>query len=511
MKLSLHTEQLLALALQHPLHRNPRPLGHNLRNILRSHGFRDYRVFDACLAGIKLIYFLLSLCHFPVAYLGNTSIVTGTLGIVGLYLVVLHLLACLLESRKDILFLIPAASEDIPLLTKLLKLLLNLIHLERNSLTLDGLPLYLELAYPAVKLCNRLRDRVHLKTQLGSCLVNKVNGLVRKETVGDIAVRQFHSRYQRVILNTDLVMVLIALLESPHYGDGCGRRRLINHHHLETSLESLVRLKILLVFVKCSRADCTQFPARKSRLKDIRCIHSSGSTSGAHQCMDFVNEQDNLSVTVNDFLHHAFKTLFKFSLVFRARNKRTEVKRIYLPALEVLRNIPVDYLLCYAFGNGRLADTRFTDKNRVVLCSPAENLKYPPDFLVPADDRVEFALCRPFIEIDGESAEIFKFVFCHNKFSFSFPETLRQLHKYAGIAVRSEEQTAISQNIFQMPLSDKMSASAYAISISLPGQQQVQQPQQQDSEPLEQGMRLPLSSRSQPCPRSSCPLNLNLQ
>ena len=120
--------------------------------------------------------------------------------------------------------------------------------------------------------------------------------------------------------------------------------------------------------------------------------------------MDLIDEKDYLPIAVDHFLDDAFQTLLKLSLIFRTRYKCPKIKRIYLAALKVLRNISVDYLLGDTFRYSRLSDSRLSHQYRIVLRSSAENLQHPADLFVTPDHRIELALRRPLIEIDSEPA-----------------------------------------------------------------------------------------------------------
>ena len=275
MKLCLHAKKLLSFALKHPAYRYAGPFSHNLRNILGSDSLCDDRVLYRSLTRGKLIYLLLRLGHLAITDLRNLSIVASPLGIMSLDLIILHHLSLPLEIRKDAFLLVPAPAQIVTLRIQGLEFLLDLIHLERYAFTLDGLTLDLELTDPAVKFSYRLRHGIHFQTQLGSRLVNEVDGLVRKETACDVTMRQLHSCNQCIILDTYLMVVLVTFLETAHDGDGSRWGRLVYSHHLETTLKGLVCLKILLIFVKCSRADGPELSTGKRRLEDIGSIHGS--------------------------------------------------------------------------------------------------------------------------------------------------------------------------------------------------------------------------------------------
>ena len=142
--------------------------------------------------------------------------------------------------------------------------------------------------------------------------------------------------------------------------------------------------------------------------------------------MDLIDEKDYLSLAVDHLLDHSLESFLEFSLVLGSCNEGSEIKGINLPALEVLRHVSIHDLLCDAFRNRRLSDSRLSYKNRIVLCPSAEDLKDSSYLLVSADDRIELSLCRSLIEIHGKPAEVFESVFRHISSVLNFiciPET----------------------------------------------------------------------------------------
>ena len=166
MKGIFHPEQFFSLAFKHSFDRNARPLCHNLRNILWSNSFCDDRVLNCSLPILKI--FNLSLCfrHLSITDLRHLAIVSGPFGIMCFNLVILHLLSCRLELRKDLLLFIPSLPQLIPLTGQFLQLGLYLVRLERHPLSLHSLLLDFQLADTAVKLGNRLWNGIHLQTKL---------------------------------------------------------------------------------------------------------------------------------------------------------------------------------------------------------------------------------------------------------------------------------------------------------------------------------------------------------
>ena len=121
-------------------------------------------------------------------------------------------------------------------------------------------------------------------------------------------------------------MVLVFLFQTSQYGNGFCRCRLIHHHHLESSFKRLVRFEVFLILIQRSGTDSPQFATGQCRFEDVGRIHRSGSPAGADKCMDFINEQNYLPLTVHYILYHAFKPFLEFTLIFGACYKRTHIQ-----------------------------------------------------------------------------------------------------------------------------------------------------------------------------------------
>ena len=138
-------------------------------------------------------------------------------------------------------------------------------------------------------------------------------------------MRKVYGSDKCIIFDTDLVMVLVFLLQTPQNRNGFCRGRLIYHNHLETSLKGLICLEILLILVQGSRTYGSEFASCQCRFKYIGGIHRSGSPSGTYQCMDFIDKEDYLSLTVDYIFYYAFKSFLEFTLIFGTCDKRTHI------------------------------------------------------------------------------------------------------------------------------------------------------------------------------------------
>ncbi len=107
--------------------------------------------------------------------------------------------------------------------------------------------------------------------------------------------------------------------------------------------------------------------------------------------MDLVDEQEDLPLALFDLFENAFEPLFKFSAVFGPSDQASHVEDEELFIFERIGNVALHDAQGEPFGDRCLADARLADQERIVLCPAAENLHRPADFLVSADDRVEFS------------------------------------------------------------------------------------------------------------------------
>ena len=77
-----------------------------------------------------------------------------------------------------------------------------------------------------------------------------------------------------------------------------------------------------------------------------------------------------------------------------------------MTVLKDFRYIVIDNALSQTFSNGRFTNARFTDENRVILVTAGQNLDYPIDFIVSADDRINFSLFCFFVEVHCKAVQI---------------------------------------------------------------------------------------------------------
>ena len=109
--------------------------------------------------------------------------------------------------------------------------------------------------------------------------------------------------------------------------------------------------------------------------------------------MQFINKENDIAC-LGDFINHFFQSFFKFAAVFGTGNKGRHIKRDYSFATQSFWNMAIDNTLRKPFGNRCFADSRFTDKDRVIFCPAAQNLNDPLNFCFPANDGINFIFLR---------------------------------------------------------------------------------------------------------------------
>ena len=236
------------------------------------------------------------------------------------------------------------------------------------------------------------RDRVDLDAQAARRLVDEVDGLVRQEAGGDVAVREPGGGDEGAVLDAHPVVHLVALLQAAQDRHGRLDRGLAHHDRLEAPLQGRVLLHVLAVLVERGRAHRAQLAAGQHRLEQVGGVHRPLGRAGADDRVQLVDEQDDLAGGVLDLLQHRLQAVLELAAVLGARQQGADVQRDDALAGQPLGDVAGDDPLSQALDDRRLAGAGLADQHRVVLGAPRQHLDDAPDLLVPADHRVELAL-----------------------------------------------------------------------------------------------------------------------
>ena len=267
------------------------------------------------------------------------------------------------------------------------------------------LALDLELDDAAVQFVDLLGFGIDRHPEARGCLVHQVDGLVRQEPLGDVAVGQRRRGDDGAVGDPDAVMKLVFLLEPPQDRNRVGDVGFGDENRLEAPGQRRVLLDVLAVLVQGGRADAMEFAAREHGLEHVGSVHRSLGGPGADKRVQLVDEDDDVALRRLDLFQHRFQSLLELAAILGAGHHRTEVERHQPLAAERLGHVAVDDPLGEALDDRGLADAGLADQHRVVLGAPRQYLNGSPDLLVAPDHRVELARLGLFGEVRGVALE----------------------------------------------------------------------------------------------------------
>src|ERR1035438_9549291 len=150
------------------------------------------------------------------------------------------------------------------------------------------------MTYAAFELVDLNRHGTDLDLQGSAGLVDEVDGLVRQEAVGNVAVREHGGGNDGGVLDTHAVVDLELLFEAAEDGDGVVNRRLADEDSLKAARQGGVLLDVLAVFGQGSGADAAQFAACKGGLQHVGRVDGAFGSTGSDEGVELIDEADDL-------------------------------------------------------------------------------------------------------------------------------------------------------------------------------------------------------------------------
>ena len=189
------------------------------------------------------------------------------------------------------------------------------------------------------------------------------------------------------------------LLEAAQNGDGVLHGWRLDQDWLEAPLQGRVFFDVLAVFVERGGADAVQFAAGQHGLEHVAGVRGPFGAAGAHDGVDFVDEQDDASRRGLDFIQDRFESLFEFTAILGASHERRHIEGEDGAVLESFGHIAAHDAVGQAFDDRRLPHAGFADQHGIVLCLARQDADDAADFLVAADHRVQLALASHFNQV----------------------------------------------------------------------------------------------------------------
>ena len=214
-------------------------------------------------------------------------------------------------------------------------------------------------------------------------------------------MRELHGSNQGIVLNAHAVVIFVTLFESAENGNGVFGSGFFNQNCLEAALESLVLLKILLIFFQSSGTNTAEFATRQGGFENVCRVHRALALASTDKRMDFVDKEDDIALSRRHFIDHALQAFLKFALIFRSRYERSHIEGVKMLILQIFRHVAAHNALCDTLNYGCFTRTRFADKNRIVLRATAQDLEHTANLIVAPNYGVEFAITGFFYEVTG--------------------------------------------------------------------------------------------------------------
>ena len=246
---------------------------------------------------------------------------------------------------------------------------------------------------------------------------------------GNVAVRQAHGRFERLVEHLDPVMLLENRRDAADHQNRLVLGRLLDLDDLEAPRQRGILLDVFLVLGPGGRGDRAQRAARQRRLEQVRRVAGAGGAAGADQRVRLVDEQDDRLGRRLDFVDHLAQAVLELAFHARAGLQQADVERVQRHVLQRRRHIASRQPQREAFDDRRLADAGLAGENRIVLTAAHQDVDDLPDLLVAAADRIDLALARLLGQVRRKALE--RFLLAH----------LRGRHRVAGLARRRQRRS----------------------------------------------------------------------
>ena len=168
---------------------------------------------------------------------------------------------------------------------------------------------------------------------------------------------------------------------------------------------------MLAVLVQGGCPNAAKLASRQRRFEHVAGIDGAFGPAGAHNGVQFVDEQNDSSLAGGDFLEEGLEAVFKFAAVLGAGDHGAEVHRDELFVLQRFGHVAADDAPGQPLHDGGLAHAGLANQDGIVLGAPGQHLHNATDLLVAANDRIDLARA-------GESSQVAPIFFQGLEFVF---------------------------------------------------------------------------------------------
>src|SRR5579862_2770179 len=132
-----------------------------------------------------------------------------------------------------------------------------------------------------------------LQAEGGAGFVDQVDGLIREETVGDVALGEDGGGDDGGILDADAMVDFEFLFEAAEDGDSVVDGWLADHDGPEAAGEGGILLDVFLVFVEGSGADAAELAAGERGFEQVGGVDGAFGRAGSDEGMELVDEAND--------------------------------------------------------------------------------------------------------------------------------------------------------------------------------------------------------------------------
>ena len=232
-------------------------------------------------------------------------------------------------------------------------------------------------------------------------LVQSVDGLVRKVTVGDVPARERHTRRDGGICVLDTVVLLVFVFDVVEDLHRLLDARRLDHDLLEATFQGAIFFDVLTVFIQGGGTNALDLSTRECRLEHVGSVQRTACASCANDGVDFVDEQNDVR-RLFQLIHHRLHAFLKLTSVLGACHQRSDVQRDNAFVEQHTADLFLHDAEGQTFCNCTLSHAGFSHQDGVVLFAAAQDLTDTLNFLGASHNGVQTAFLRHAGEISSK-------------------------------------------------------------------------------------------------------------
>jgi len=220
------------------------------------------------------------------------------------------------------------------------------------------------------------------------CLINNVNGFIRKKPVIDITNGHFYSRLKGLIQNLYIMMFFIIWAQPLQDFNSLLFCRLFHDDRLKTPFKRCILFNVFPIFFQCRCSDQLDLSTGKRRFQDIGSIQCTFRSTGSDDRMDLINKEQ-YSLLFAYLIDHISDTFFKLTAIFTSCYHSGKIQNYHTFIFYSIRYHSCDDPLCKSLYDSRFSYSRLSSQAGIVLCSSAQDLDQSGNLFIPSHYRIQ--------------------------------------------------------------------------------------------------------------------------